>query len=324
MPSTWLVMAVIVAGMLGNDVEAADTLAYPGRPLRLVVPFPPGGSAETVARILGQMLSESVAQQVVIDNRPGAGTIVGCDIVAKAPPDGHTLLLGSAGLTINATLMSKLPFDPVRDLTPVTLVTSAPNILVVNPTVAAASVPELIALAKAKPHQLNFGSAGTGSGNHLAGEMLKVIAGIDIVHVPYKGDAPAVTELVGGQIHMLFIGLAPVIGHVKAGRLRALAVTSLARSPLMPELPTVADGGLSGFESNTWAGLFVPAGTPEAVMAKLNVEVSRTLKLPDVRERLTNLGFEVIGNSPGEFGQYFRSEIVKWARVIKQANVRIE
>ena len=319
-----ILIKLIAAVALASAFHMVAAQPYPVRPLRLVVPFPPGGSADTVARIVGQKLSQNFAQQVVIDNRPGAGTIVGGDIVAKAAPDGHTLLLGSVGLTINITLMSKLPFDPSKDLAPVTLVTSAPNILVVHPGVAAASVPELIALAKARPRQLNFGSAGTGSGNHLAGEMFKVMAGINIVHVPYKGDAPAVTELVSGQIQMLFVGLAPVLAYIKAGRLRALAVTSLARSSLLPELPTVAEAGLSGFESNTWAGLFVPAGTRKPVVDKLHAEVARTLKLADVKEKLASLAFDAIGNSPQEFGQYFRSEIAKWARVIRQANVRVE
>ncbi|MBI3937909.1 MAG: tripartite tricarboxylate transporter substrate binding protein [Betaproteobacteria bacterium] len=317
--NAWLCVLCFVAAPLSVGAQQ-----YPVRPLRLVVPFPPGGSADTVARIVSQKLSESFAQQVVVDNRPGAATIIGSDIVAKAAPDGHTVLLGSVGLTINATLMSKLPFDPLRDLAPVTLVTSAPNILVVNPAVVAGSVQDLIVLARAKPRQINFGSAGTGTGNHLAGEMFKVMAGIDIVHVPYKGDAPAVTELVGGQIQMLFVGLAPVLGYVKAGRLRPLAVTSLKRSSLLPDLPTVAESGLPGFESNTWAGLFLPAGTPQPVISRLHAEVARILSLADVKQKLASLAFEAVGNDPQAFGHYVRSEIAKWARVIRQANVRVE
>lgn len=324
MPFARNVLRLLAAVVMCSAFHAMAAQTYPVRPLRLVVPFPPGGSADTVARIVGQKLAESLAQQVVIDNRPGAGTIVGADIVARAAPDGHTLFLGSVGLAINATLMSKLPFNPRRDLAPVTLVTSAPNILVVHPAIAATSVPELIALAKSKPRQLNFGSAGAGSGNHLAGEMFKAMAGIDMVHVPYKGDAPAVTDLVGGQIQMLFVGLAPVVGYIKTGRLRALAVTSATRSSLLPQLPTVAEAGLAGFESNTWAGLFVQGNTARPVVDKLYVEVARVLKLPDVKDKLTSLAFDAIGNTPQEFNRYFQSEIEKWARVIRQANVRVE
>jgi tripartite-type tricarboxylate transporter receptor subunit TctC len=297
---------------------------YPSRPLRLVIPFPPGGSADTVGRVLGQKLSESLGQQVIIDNRPGASTLIGSEIVAKAAPDGHTVLLGSAGLTINVSLMDKLNFDPINDLAPVTLVTSAPNILVVNPAIAANSVQELIALARSRPRQLNFGSAGQGTGNHLAGEMFKVMAGVEITHVPYKGDAPAVTELIGGQIQMLFVGMAPVVGHIKSGRLRALAVTGRNRSTLFPDLQTMIEAGLPGYESNTWAGLMVPKGTPQALIARLNQATTNALNQPDVREKLNSLLFEPVGNSPEEFGRYIVNEVAKWARVIQQAKLRLE
>jgi tripartite-type tricarboxylate transporter receptor subunit TctC len=318
------VLTALCAAAASFGVADCAAQAYPNRPLRLVVPFPPGGSADTVARIVGEKLAQRYLQQVVVDNRPGAGTILGAEIVARAAPDGYTLFLGSLGLAINATLMSKLPIDPRRDLVPVTLVTSAPNLLVVSSGVAASSVPDLIALAKAKPRQLNFGSAGTGSGNHLAGEMFKVMAGIEIVHVPYKGDAPAVTELVGGQIQLLFVGFAPVSSFIKSGRLRALAVTSAERSPLLPQLPTVSEAALPGFESNTWAGLFAPANTPRQFVDNVQAEVARALKLPEVKERLSSLAFDAIGSTPAEFDRYYRNEIQKYAQVIKQANVQVQ
>lgn len=297
---------------------------YPVRPVRLVIPFPPGGSADTVGRVVAQKLSEIFGQQVIVDNRPGASTLIGSEIVAKAAPDGYALLLSSAGLTINVSLMGKLPFDPIKDLAPVTLVTSAPNILVVNPAVTANSVQELIALAKTRPGQLNFGSAGQGSGNHLAGEMFKIMAGIQIAHVPYKGDAPAVTELIGGQIHMLFVGVAPVLGHFRGGKLRALAVTGRNRSTLLPDLQTMIEAGLPGYESNTWAGLMVPSGTPALIVEKLNSATIQALGQPEVREKLNSLAFDAVGNSSEEFGRFISAEIAKWARVIQQAKLRSE
>lgn len=315
--------ALIVTALWTQAVPAAAQ-QYPSRPLRLVVPFPPGGSADTVGRILAQKLNEILGQQVIVDNRPGAATLIGSELVARAAPDGYTVLLGSAGLTINVSLVGKLTFDPIRDLAPVTLVTSAPNILVINPSVGANSVQELIALAKSRPRQLNFGSAGQGSGNHLAGEMFKVMAGIEITHVPYKGDAPAVTDLIAGQIQILFVGIAPVLGHLKVAKLRALAVTGRNRSGLMPELPTMIEAGLPGYESNTWAGLMVPRDTPRPVVAKLNDAAAGALKQPEVREKLQGLAFDPVGNSAEEFGQYIKDEVAKWARVIQQANIRLE
>jgi tripartite-type tricarboxylate transporter receptor subunit TctC len=297
---------------------------YPAKTVRLVVPFPPGGSADTVGRLLAQKLSQSFGEQVIVDNRPGASTLIGSELVANATPDGHTLLLGSAGLTINASLMAKLPFDPATSFAPIALVTSAPNILVVNPSVPANTVKELIALAKAQPRKLNFGSAGPGTGNHLAGEMFKVMAAVDIVHVPYKGDAPAITDILAGQIQMLFVGIAPVKAHIASGRLRALAISSRSRSSVYPELPTMIEAGVPDYESSVWAGLLAPRTTPRPVVEKLNEGVKAALAQPDVREKLTTLGYEAVGSSPEEFARYFADEIAKWARVVREAKLRVE
>ena len=318
-----LSLAATLAISTPHAAAAAD--AYPAKPIRFVVAFPPGGGTDIIARSIAQKLAERLAQQVVVDNRPGAGGNIGTDIVAKSAPDGYTLLMGSAGpLAINASLFDKMPFDPIRDLAPVTLAASTPNVLVVHPSLKAATVNELIALAKARPGEINFASSGHGTPAHLAGELFNSMAGVKLVHVPYKGAAPALADLLGGQVQLMFSTMPPALPHVKDGKLRALAVTSSKRSRAMPELPTVDEVALPGFEANTWHGVVVPAGTPAAIVARLNREIVAILHLPEVVERLSGQGAEALGSTPEEFAAYIRSESVKWAKVVRDSGAKAE
>ncbi len=304
---------------------AAAAEAYPAKPVRFVVAFPPGGGTDIIARSIAQKLAERLAQQVVVDNRPGAGGNIGTDIVAKSAPDGYTILMGSAGpLAINASLFAKMPFDPIKDLAPVTLAASTPNVLVVHPSFPAATVKDLIALAKAKPGEINFASSGHGTPAHLAGELFNSMAGVKLVHVPYKGAAPALADLLGGQVQIMFSTMPPALPHVKDGKLRALAVTSRKRSPATPELPTMDEAALPGFEAITWHGVVAPAGTPAAVIARLNREIVAILHLPEVVERLSGQGAEALGSTPEEFASYIKSESVKWAKVVRESGAKAE
>jgi tripartite-type tricarboxylate transporter receptor subunit TctC len=304
---------------------AAAAEPYPARPVRFVVAFPPGGGTDIIARSIAQKLGERLGQQVLIDNRPGAGGNIGTDLVAKSSPDGYTLLMGSAGpLAINASLFARMPFDPIKDLAPVTLAASTPNVLVVHPSLPAATVRELIALAKARPGEINFASSGHGTPAHLAGELFNSMAGVKLIHVPYKGAAPALADLLGGQVQLMFSTMPPALPHVKDGKLRALAVTSLKRSPAAPDLPTVDEIALPGFEANTWHGVVVPAGTPGAIVARLNREIVAILHLPDVVERLSGQGAEALGSTPEEFAAYIKSESVKWAKVVRDSGAKAE
>ena len=297
---------------------------YPGKPLRLIVPFPPGGGTDTLARILGQKLADVLGQQVIIDNRPGAGTNIGAELAAKAPPDGYTVLMGNIAHAINVTLYSKLAYDLVRDFTPVTLLASTPNILVVHPSLPVKSVKELIALSRARPGQLDYASSGGGSSAHLAAELFSNMAGVKMTHVPYKGGGPAVIALLGGQCSVGFATTPSVVVHIKSGKLRGLAVTTAQRSHSTPELPTISEAGVAGYEAGTWYGLLVPAGTPKEIVARLHAEATKLLKLPEVRERLDATGFEPIGNTPEQFAAYIRSEIEKWAKVVKASGARAD
>ena len=304
---------------------AAAAEAYPAKPVRLVVAFPPGGGTDIIARSIAQKLAGRIAQQVVVDNRPGAGGNIGTDIVAKSAPDGYTILMGSAGpLAINASLFGKMPFDPIRDLAPVTLAASTPNVLVVHPSLRAATIEELIALAKARPGEINFASSGHGTPAHLAGELFNSMAGVKLVHVPYKGASPALADLLGGQVQLMFSTMPPALPHVKDGKLRALAVTSAKRSPAAPELPTVDEIALPGFEANTWHGVVVPAGTPETIVGRLNREIVAILHLPEVVERLSGQGAEPVGSTPQEFAAYIKSEALKWAKVVRHSGAKAE
>jgi len=303
----------------------AAAQAYPSKPIRFVVPYPAGGPLDTVARLLGQKVSESVKQPVIVDNRAGSGGNIGADLVAKSAPDGYTILMGAVAThAINPTLYASIPYDPIRDFIPVTQVASTPNVLVVNPSVPAANVKEFIAYAKAHPGKLNFGSGSTGSAGHLAGELFKTQAGVDMTHVPYKGAAPAMNDLIGGQIQLMFDNLASALGQVRAGRVRALAVTTAKRTALAPELPTIAESGLPGFDINTWFGIFVPANTPREIVDRLHDEFTRALAAPDVREKMLSLGAEPVGNKPEEFAAYIRSEAEKYARVIKASGAKAD
>ena len=297
---------------------------YPSKPIRIVVPYTPGGFNDTLARTLGQKLSEKWGQSVVVDNRPGGGTTIGTSLAAKAPADGYTLLIVSFAFGVNPSLYAQLPYDTQRDFAPVVLAAGTPNILVVNPQLPVNSVQELIALAKSKPGKLNYATAGNGSSNHLSMEMVKSMAGVDIVHVPYKGSAPAVTDLIGGQVDVMFDNVPNVLQHVKAGRLRALAVSSRERSPFMPDLPTVAEAGLPGFDVSVWFGVVAPSGTPRAVVSQLNVEINRILKLPEVVELFHKQGVEPLGGTPDTFAAFLRDQTTKWAKVVKQSGAKAE
>ena len=302
----------------------AHAQQYPAKPIRIVVGFSPGGPTDVVARIVGHKLTEKWGQQIVVDARPGAGGNIAAEYVAKAPADGYTLLLPAFAHAVNPSLFSKLPFDTLKDFAPVALLSSAANVLAVHPSVQARNVNELIALAKAKPKQLTYGSAGNGTASHLAGELLNMTAGIDITHVPYKGSAPASSELIGGHISAAFPGVAIALPHSKAGRMRALAITSLKRSRLMPDLPTMSESGLKGFEVISWYGLLAPSGTPPEIVQKLNAELNRVLHEADATEKLASFGAEPAHSTPAEFGEFVRHEIVKWAKVIKATGLRVE
>ena len=298
--------------------------AFPAKPIRIVVPFPPGGATDVAARLIATRMSEKWGHAVVIDNRAGAGGNVGSDIVAKSAPDGYTLVMGVTGShAINTSLYSKMPFDPVADFIAISQVAVVPNVIVVHPSVPASTLAELVALARREPGKLNYASLGNGTAAHLGMEMLKSAAGIDITHVPYKGSAPAVSDLLAGQVQMMVDGLPSALPHIKAGKLRAIAITSLRRSPALPDLPTVAEN-YPGFYADAWSGLFAPKGTPPAVVDKLSVEVQRILRLPDVREKLAGLGAEPVGSTPAEFSAHVKREIDKWARVVKTSGAKVD
>lgn len=297
---------------------------YPARPIRVIVPYAPGGGTDTAARIVGQKLSEKWNQTVVVDNRPGAAGIIGSDLVAKAVADGHTLLIAAGAHAINPSLYAKLPYNVRKDFARVAFLVTAPNILVVNPQLPATSVKGLIALAKSKPGQLNFGSGGAGQTPHLAGELFKSMAGVDMTHVPYKGGAPATLDLVGGRLSLMFGGMVLTLPHVKAGKLRALATTGAKRANAVPDLPTIAESGLPGYEADEWFGLWGPAGTPGPIVQKLNAAVREILRAKDSQDRFAGLGAEVIDMDTGQFAAYEERQIAKWAKVIRQANIRMQ
>ena len=299
--------------------------AYPAKPIRIIVTFPAGGGADFVARAVAPKLSEALGQPVVIENRAGANGGIGNELVAKSPPDGYTLLLGAAGaLTIAPHLYKNLPFDTLKDFEPICLVGSSPFILTLNPSVSANSVSELTALAKAKPGTLNYGSSGTGGAPHLAGELYKSITGVDIVHVPYKGLAPAITDLLGGQIQILFADVGLVAQHVKAGKLKAIAVTGKQRSSALPDVQTMIEARVAGYEAGTWYGILAPAGTPSAIVNQLNAELVKILAMPEIRNPFAAQGVEPRGDKPAEFAALIRDDYAKWAKVIKDANIKAE
>jgi tripartite-type tricarboxylate transporter receptor subunit TctC len=299
--------------------------SFPEKPIRFVVGFTPGGPSDILARALGQKLAERWNQQVVVENRPGAGGNVAAEAVARSAPDGYTWLLGNNSiLATNQTLYRSLPYDPVKDFAPVSLVAMQPNILVVNPQLPVNSVTDLISYARKYPGKLNYASSGSGAAAHLAGELFKTMAGVDLVHVPYKGAQPALTDVIAGQVQVMFATSASVIPFVKAGKLRALAVTSARRSPSVPDLPTVSEAGVAGFEAITWHGVVVPSATPAPLVERLNRDIVAVLGAPDLRERLAALGAEVLAGTPREFADYIAAEIPKWAKVVRDSGAKIE
>ena len=317
-------LVAILAILLAVSFAPAAAQDWPAKPVRLIVPFAPAGSNDIMARLIGQKLGERLGQQFLVDNRAGASGIIGTDAAAKSAPDGYTVLMMSLTLAVNPSLYAKLPYDTEKDLLPVTLVASAPLMLVVHPSVPASSLKDLIAHAKANPDKLNFGSGGPGTTPHLAGEMLKTMAGVTMTHVPYKGGGPALADLVGGQIQVMLENIPSTLPYVKNGRLRALAVTSLKRSALVPDLPTLDEAGLKGFEIVGWNGFFLPAGAPKAIVTKLHAETVNVLTLPEVKERLAGLGADGIGGSPDEFAGFLRAELRKWGKIVKDAGIKVE
>jgi len=310
--------------LLSAILATSSAFAYPTKPLRLVVPFPPGGPVDITARIVGPELSQAVGQPVVIDNRGGAGGILGSDAVAKSVADGHTLLLGTVSNAINPSVVPKLPFDAQKDFTAVTMLVVITSLLAVHPSVQATSVQSLLALAKAKPGALRYASTGNGTPGHLAAELFKSMGGIDMLHVPYKGAAPALVDVISGQVHVVLLSAPGLVPHVRAGRLRALAVTNARRSALFPDLPTIAESGLPGFEAEGWHGIFVPSGTPAAAVTTLNRMLLGVIGNEEVRKRLMQGGAEPVGLPPAEFAAKFRAEVERWARVVKSAGIRAD
>ena len=317
--------AALAAALFACTAATGLAQDYPTRPIRYIVPFAAGGMTDILGRIVGAKLYEAWGQQVIVDNRPGAAGGIGSDLAAKAAPDGYTILGGTiSSHAINVSLYSKLPYDPVRDFAPITLYVSLPNMLVVHPSLPVNSVRELIALAKAKPKQLTFASAGNGTSQHLSGELFNVMAGVQLVHVPYKGSAPGLADLVGGQVMMFFDNITTSLALAKSGKIRPIAVTTSKRASVAPELPTIAESGLAGYDVSSWQGVFAPAGTPKPIVAKLNAQIVKILAMPDVRERLTTLGADTVGNTPEQFAAYVKAEIAKWAPIVKATGARVD
>lgn len=318
------VLTALALATLAWSAPAAAAENYPARPIRLVVPFAPGGNADIQGRYMAEQLTEVLGRQIVVDNRPGANAMIGTGIVVQAPADGYTILLVASGHAVNPALVNKMPYDTLKQLQPVSLIGSTPLLFVAHPAVPAKSVPELIALAKAKPGTLNYGSSGNGSPANLAGALLDVMTGTRLTHVPYKGTAQATLEVIAGQIQLAFPSLTSVLPHVKSGKLRAYSITALKRSPLAPELPTMSEAGVPGYEAIIWNGLLVPAGTPPAIVTRLNQAVAQILKSPQAAERYARVGADVLFSSPSEFDAFIRSEMKKWARVIREAGIRVD
>jgi tripartite-type tricarboxylate transporter receptor subunit TctC len=310
--------------LLALAAPTSAQVAYPQKPIRLVAPFAPGGGTDILARLFGQKMGEVLGQQVIVDNRGGAGGTVGTDIAAKAPPDGYTLILVSASHAINPGLYQKLPYDSVNDFAPITQIATSPGILVVNPSLPVKSVKDLIALARAKPGQINYASAGSGTPPHLAGELFKVMAKIDMVHVPYKGNAPAFIDVIGGQVPLIFPTMPSAMPFIKSGKLRPIAVTSAKRSPAAPDIPTIAESGLPGYEATSWYGILAPARTPREIVAKLHEVLVSVIGSPDMKDKLAAQGLDPVGNTPQQFAAVIKSEIAKWTKVVKASGAKPE
>jgi tripartite-type tricarboxylate transporter receptor subunit TctC len=319
-----MLTAIFAATFLLAGTEAAAQ-PWPSKPIKWVVPFAPGGTTDILARTVGDKLSQALGQPVIIENKPGAGGGVGAEFVAKAAPDGYTIMGGTISThAINASLYKNLPYDPVRDFAPIVLLARVPNMLVVNVDIPAKNVPELIALLKANPGKYSFASSGNGTSQHLSGELFKSMSGTDMQHIPYKGSPPALQDVMGGQVAMTFDNITTAWPLAKAGKLRALAVTTASRSSIAPDVPTLAESGLPGFEVGSWQGVFAPAGTPPDIVKRLNAEIVRILKLPDVRDKLAGLGAELVGNTPEEFSVLVKAEVVKWADVVRKSGAKVD
>jgi len=319
-----LPLYLVTTALLLAIAGPAAAQSYPVKSIRWISPWPAGGANDIFSRAIGQKIAESLGQQVLVDNRPGAAGTIGSDIAAKAPADGYTLVMGSSPThAIAPALYPALPYDPVRDFAAVTLVGSVPNVLVLHPSVPAKTVKEFIAVAKARPGKLNFASTGNGTSQHLSAELFKFMAGLDMVHIPYKGTAPALTELVAGQVDLAFENMPALIPHIQAGRLRALAVTTTKRSAVMPELPTIAEAALPGYDASVWFGVFAPVGTPRPVIDRLHGEILKALHTQDLKSRMIAMGTDVSGMGPDDFSAYVRKEIPKWANLVKAAGVKV-
>ncbi len=316
-------LLIAVATLLATAIPAWAQ-QYPVRAVRLIVPFPPGGGTDTMARVVAPKLSEFLGQQVVAENRGGAGANIGAELAAKSAPDGYTLMLNTITNAIGASLYSRLNYDLVRDFAPITQLATTPHILVVHPSVPVKSVKEFVALAKAKPGELAYSSSGSGSAAHLAGELFNSLTGVKTTHVPYKGGGPSMIALVGGEVSVCFATMPSAIGYVRSGRLRGIAVTTERRSPSTPELPTIAETGVAGYEAGSWYGLSVPAGTSKEIIARLHAETIKVVGLPDVKERLFNAGFEIVTSTPEQFAAFTRNEIQKWGKIVKAAGLKVD
>lgn len=316
-------LLIIIAGIL---LCAGRTMAqdYPAKPIRFIIPLAPGGGGDILARSIAQKLNEKWGQPVIVDNRPGGGGVIGTEVVAKAPADGYTILMIATNHTVNPSLIPKLPYDAIADFAPVTQLTASPNILVLHPSLPAASLKELIALARQRPGQLNYSSAGNGTAGHLAAELMKMMAKIDVVHVPYKAAPQALSDLVSGQIQLQFSNLMTALPHVKNGRLRGIAVTTIQRSPAIPELPTMDQAGLRGYRVDQTYGVVAPGRTPAPIVAKLNAEIVNILKSPDIGQRMSAEGAMLVGNTPQEYLEYLKAELQKWTRVVKEVGIRLD
>ncbi|MBI4293087.1 MAG: tripartite tricarboxylate transporter substrate binding protein [Betaproteobacteria bacterium] len=320
-------LASIMTGigvLLGISVAWCQSLPYPNRPIHVIVPFPPGGAVDPIARSIGQKLEQAWGQPVLVDNKPGAATIIGADFVAKAAPDGYTMILVATSFSVNPTAYSKLPFDPVKDFTPISLVSRLPLLLAVNPQLPVKSVKELIDHLKAKPGQVNFSSIGNGSTQHLAAELFRSMAGVNMVHVPYKGSGPSMMSVVSGETSVTFESVFLLTPQIKAGKLRALAAAGTHRSPLAPDLPTASESGLPGFNVASWVGFLGPAGIPRDVVQKWHREMSRIMQLPEIRDRQISQGLEPVGSTPEYFAEFIKTEIAKWGKVVKQAGIKLD
>ncbi len=316
-------LALVIAATV-SLAPAVRAQTFPIKSVRLIVPFSAGGPADLLARMIGEKLQRSLSQTVVVLNKDGAGTVLGVNMAAKATPDGYTLLLGNVAMVINSSAGKRLPYDLQKDLAPVTLAFTQPLILVINPALPINSLREFIDFAKAHPGRLKYGSSGVGTSIHLTSELFRAAAGIDLTHIPYKGAAPALTELLGGQIDLMFPGITPVVAHVRAGKLKALGLTSRKRSPALPDVPTMIELGVADFESTGWYGVLVPAGTPHSLVTRLNRELVAVLNLPDLKERLASQGGDAVSSTPAQFAAFIAAELVKWTRVIRASNIRID